>query len=232
LVMFDDAVSKLAVQLSSALPHLPKVTKKCEALLMDSVSKSAIHRRFDIAITSPPYATALPYIDTQRLSLVWLELLSVAELRKLEAELVGSREFSGSARREWARRLSTNADGLAQPLVEFCQRLGNTIAKSDGFRRQAVPHLIYRYLASMLRTFHNTRALLKPHGRFALIIGHNHTVLGGRRVDINTPELLAGAAEQAGFKVAENTELQAYQRFGIHSRNAVARESLLVLNVQ
>jgi site-specific DNA-methyltransferase (cytosine-N4-specific) len=44
----------------------------------------------DFIITSPPYATALPYIDTQRLSLVWLELCSVADIRRLEGDAVGN----------------------------------------------------------------------------------------------------------------------------------------------
>lgn len=38
-------------------------------------------REFDCAITSPPYATALPYIDTQRLSIVWLGLASPDEVK-------------------------------------------------------------------------------------------------------------------------------------------------------
>ena len=48
---------------------------------------------FDAAITSPPYVTAMPYLDTQRLSLSLLELLSSRQLRGGEHQLIGSREI-------------------------------------------------------------------------------------------------------------------------------------------
>ena len=56
-------------------------------------------RAFDAVITSPPYATALPYIDTQRLSLVLLGLIGADELRATEAALVGAREITIGERR-------------------------------------------------------------------------------------------------------------------------------------
>jgi len=49
--------------------------------------------QFDIARTSPPYATALPYIDTSRLSLVWLKLTPPSKIKDLEYRLLGSREI-------------------------------------------------------------------------------------------------------------------------------------------
>jgi site-specific DNA-methyltransferase (cytosine-N4-specific) len=74
---------------------------RSRALLTD-VRHIANHKvlsaeRFDLIITSPPYATALPYIDTQRLSLIWLGLCTVTQLRRLEAEAIGSRELNGQS---------------------------------------------------------------------------------------------------------------------------------------
>src|SRR5262249_39466274 len=40
-----------------------------------------------LIVTSPPYATALPYIDTDRLSLLLLGLATPREVRHLEASL-------------------------------------------------------------------------------------------------------------------------------------------------
>ena len=57
------------------------------------VKDFSLDNSFDFAITSPPYATALPYIDTQRLSLVWLNLITAKEIRTLESDLIGSRDF-------------------------------------------------------------------------------------------------------------------------------------------
>lgn len=42
---------------------------------------------------------ALPYIDTQRLSLVWLGLESPKKIGSLESTLVGSREWRGAKKK-------------------------------------------------------------------------------------------------------------------------------------
>jgi hypothetical protein len=55
---------------------------------------------FDAVITSPPYETALPYIDTQRLSLVLLGYIVPSEISHTERQLTGAREISTRERRE------------------------------------------------------------------------------------------------------------------------------------
>lgn len=47
----------------------------------------------DVIITSPPYATALPYIDTDRLSLIVLGLLPRQERRARECQLIGNSSY-------------------------------------------------------------------------------------------------------------------------------------------
>ena len=184
---------------------------------------------FDAAITSPPYAMALPYIDTQRLSLVWLNLLEPERIACLEAELIGSREFRGSSRRTQVSALESNADCLPEAEVAFCQRLLEALDERDGFRRQAVPTLLYRYFAAMQRGFRAIRGVTRPRAPFALIVGHNHSVLGGIRYDINTPEHLAGLAKAVGWTVEELLPLQTYHRYGYHMSNAVSAETLIIL---
>lgn len=95
--------------------------------------------RFDAVITSPPYASALPYIDTQRLSLVWLQLVSPEQLPSLQADLVGSREFYGPHKSEWVARFRSNADEIPAQVLDFCSRLEDNLSAGDGFRRMAVP---------------------------------------------------------------------------------------------
>lgn len=185
--------------------------------------------RFDAAITSPPYAMALPYIDTQRLSLVWLGLLPVERILELEAELIGSREMRGPNRRHIIERMQENAAGLPKLEVSFCLKLQKALGPKDGFRRLAVPSLLYRYLAAMQDSFRAIRGVMQPNAPFALIVGHNHTVLGGVRYDINTPDHLARLAQHAGWKVEELIPLQTYHRYGYHMSNAVAAETLILL---
>ncbi|HBL31117.1 MAG TPA: DNA methylase, partial [Acidobacteria bacterium] len=184
---------------------------------------------FDAAITSPPYAMALPYIDTQRLSLVWLGLVDPGTLPSLQAELIGSREFNGSPRSIWERKLVDNSERLPAAHAALCQRLLEMLGEQDGFRRQAVPSLLYRYLAGMRDSFLSVRSLLRPGAPFFLIVGHNHTVLGGHRIDMDTPALLSTLGETAGFVTERREPLQTYQRYGLHQKNAICREELLTL---
>ena len=54
--------------------------------------------KVDVIITSPPYATALPYLDTDRLSLIYLGLLSRREHRSRDTLMIGNREITERTR--------------------------------------------------------------------------------------------------------------------------------------
>jgi len=195
--------------------------------------RGAIRGKFDCAITSPPYATALPYIDTQRLSLVWLGLISPSEILPLEATLIGSREIRGGvSKRELLAQLASNGAQIPKRQADYCQQLQAAIGTSDGFRRQAVPLLLYRYFAEMAQMFRSLRPAMKARAPFALIVGGNHTVLSGVRFDIDTPAHLGEIARANGWRQEETVPLQTYQRFGYHSGNAVTSESLLIVRAQ
>lgn len=202
-----------------------------KALLCDvgHLSTKALGGNFDAAITSPPYAMALPYIDTQRLSLVWLNLIEPEQILSLEAELIGSRELRGAARRELPAQLENNHYNLPEEQASYCLRLQHSLGRDDGFRRQAVPMLLYRYFASMTGSFRAVKNVMKHHAPFGLIVGHNHTTIGGIRWDIDTPTHLASLAAAEGWTVEELIPLQTYHRYGYHMSNAVASETLIVL---
>ncbi len=168
--------------------------------------------QFDAAITSPPYATALPYIDTQRLSLVWLGLCEPESIGLLDAGLIGSRELKRREQLDLAQKLLTNARGLPEAQADFCCGLARALGPKDGFRRQAVPTLIYRYMADMQDGFRAVGRLLRRGAPYALIVGHNHTVLSGVRRDIDTPSHLVSLAQSAGWQLQESVPLQTYPR--------------------
>lgn len=184
---------------------------------------------FDAAITSPPYAMALPYVDTQRLSLVWLRLVTPDALLPLEAALIGSRETRGSDKRDWQARLDENGAGIPKEQYEYCRKLARSLSPTDGFRRKAVPILLYRYFAMMRGSFEAVASRLAPGAPYALIVGHNHTVLGGIRYDLDTPRHLADLAASVGWEIEELIPLQTYQRYGYHQSNAVNAETLILL---
>lgn len=205
-----------------------------QATLCDATALARTNRKgaFDAAITSPPYAMALPYVDIHRLSLVWLGLVSPGDLSAVESDLVGSRELRGTARSRLIAALAENEASLPATEVGLCRRLARALGAGDGFRRRAVPILLYRYFANMRDALHAVYSVLLPSAPFALIVGRNHTVLSGERFEIDTPAHLGNIAADVGWQVAEQMPLQTYQRYGYHMNNAIAHETLLLLRKQ
>jgi site-specific DNA-methyltransferase (cytosine-N4-specific) len=184
---------------------------------------------FDAVITSPPYATALPYIDTQRLSLIWLGLCDVANLKRYEANLTGSREFLGDQKKSWRYSFDNNLADLPKPVYNFLLKLESSVSSDDGFRRKELPTLLYRYFSNMKKIFYSVAKVVKSNGAFVLIVGHNKTCLGGMSYDINTPSLLKELAQISGWSIDFSHPLQTYQRYGMHMENAVSSEDMICL---
>jgi site-specific DNA-methyltransferase (cytosine-N4-specific) len=233
---FEGAVKAFATKLFDSQQTLGVFDAKARAINIDSKQAldypGLLPNSFDLALTSPPYATALPYIDTQRLSLVWLGLLAPSAIASLEAELVGSREIRGKGKKELLAALEENRAELPDTEANLCLQLQNALTEDDGFRRQAVPRLLYRYFLGMSDVFSSVGRLLKANAPFGLIIGGNHTVLGGTRFDINTPQHLANLAVARGWQHVETVPLQTYQRFGLHANNATTTEALVILKAR
>ncbi len=236
--LFIEAVRDRIASIERACQHLPSPqadqyvaladSRRCEDAIRSLMQSP--HRLFDAAMTSPPYATALPYIDTQRLSLAFLGLVNAKELRRLERALIGTREITNGDRCQLESALAHNALGLPRGCLALCRRLRRCIdGDVDGFRRQNRPALIYRYLAEMQQTFEQMRRLLKKGAPFALLVGRNQTTLGGREIVIDTPCLLCELAEHNGFDLQETVELDTYSRFDVHSANSIRSEALIIL---
>lgn len=231
---FEEAANASIARIRSVQSELGVIPVTSRAHLVDVTNKLAAERsvgnaRFDVALTSPPYATALPYIDTQRLSLVWLSLIPPDDILRLESRLVGSRELRGADKRGVADLMLTNQAGLPDRQAEYCLELNAALSSEDGFRRRSVPVLLYRYFSSMADAFRSVRARVHKNAPFALIVGGNHTILGGKRFDIDTPQHLAEIAETCGWSHQESIALQTYQRYGYHMKNAVNSEALVIL---
>jgi site-specific DNA-methyltransferase (cytosine-N4-specific) len=189
--------------------------------------------RLDAAITSPPYVTALPYIDTQRLSLVALGLVDAAKLRILEKTLIGNREINRRERQELERAIESNADHLPKICLRLCQRLKLAFNESsDGFRRQNMPALTYQYCRDMSRMFHSVHQVVKGGAPFVLVVGRNKTRLGDQEFIIDTPKLLTSLAEQQGWEPQESVELDTYHRFDVHQVNSIRSETMLILKAK
>ena len=199
------------------------------ALKADIRTIGELPDRFDAAITSPPYATALPYIDTQRISLVWLGLCDPTNIMSLETSLIGSREFYRIDKEQLRSEMLQNAARLPAEVNNLILELYNSLSPDDGFRKRAVPLLLYRYFSDMKQMFASVRNLLKPYAKYALLVGNNKTTIGGRTTMIDTPRLLSIIAADYGWDVDELIPLQTYQRYGLNMKNAINHETLIIL---
>jgi hypothetical protein len=191
---------------------------------------SAHGDRRRLIVTSPPYATALPYIDTDRLSITALGLGTPSDQKLLERELIGSREWLRAQQTEWDDRRARNSDLLPIGVVSLLSHIADQNKQGDaGFRRQALPSLLYRYFAGMAAGMATWARVLRPGERAVLIVGHNRTTANGEEIDIPTPELLAEMSTDLGFRVVETIQLETWPRYGLHHANGVPGEDALVL---
>lgn len=237
--LYLDAVTKKLERIFKAREHLANITTIQDALLGDTRYCATViktqprvkkNEQFDAAITSPPYATALPYVDTQRLSLVLFGLIRADEIRSTEKVLIGNRELTNRERMRIEEAMGTNANHLPSECLSLCYKLKRSLDKNkDGFRRQNVPALMYKYLTDMALMFIQVHKLLKKNAPFALVVGRNSTCLGGRTFVIDTPYFLTLLAEDNGFTIQETLELNTYYRFDIHQANSIRSETLLIL---
>lgn len=184
----------------------------------------------DAVITSPPYATALPYIDTSRLSLVLLGLAGAAELRPLEKKQIGNREISPSERRQAEQKLEEQLSDLPEEIQRFIKRLRGKLKGSDaGFRKQNMPVLLAQYFSDMRTVLKQTLAVLSKTGVAYWLVGPNRTQSGTNWLEIKTPQWISAIAETVGFSCSLE-QLDAYQRFGLHQRNGIRQEYLISMH--
>lgn len=182
----------------------------------------------DLVITSPPYATALPYLDTDRLSLCYLGLLQRPEHRDRDKQMIGNREVSERLRREYWERFENSSGSLPRSVSDLIRKIELlNSANKVGFRRRNLPALLANYFFDMTEVINGIRDALKP-GRYAfLVVGDNHTFAGGQRVEIRTSQLLQDLARSVGFNVAESLSMDMLVSRNIFKKNAVVSEEIL-----
>jgi len=186
--------------------------------------------KFDGIVTSPPYATALPYVDTQRLSLIWLGLVAPKELAATEELLIGAREAEKKTLLALQDQIWNDCNGLPLVVNKMIRDIASKHGGSDGFRKKAVPALLFRYFTRMKASLEAMRSSVRIGGTAVLVVGTNKTTSGGVLFEIPTPNFIGHIGETVGWNVRELFPLQTYHRYGLHAENAVHGEALVVLN--
>ncbi len=187
----------------------------------------------DLVLTSPPYATALPYIDTDRLSLLVLFGMNSTVRRPIEFSLTGSREITSYEKSFIESKLSNkNCSTLPDTTADFIASLYEEISKADvGFRRKNLPALLSRFFSDMQQVLANCQRLLKPGGEAMIVIGDNTTTLNGIAKRIPTTDLLEDMGKKMGFEIVERIPITVTTENLIHVRNAITKNVVLRLRV-
>ena len=186
--------------------------------------------KVDTIITSPPYATALPYLDTDRLSLIYLGLLSRDEHRSRDNLMIGNREVTTRVRAEYWNHYEANRNLLPDAtcaLVDRIDRLNRN--HSVGFRRRNLSALLGKYFFDMRAVIGQTRTLLRHGGMAFLVVGNNRTTAGGELVEIRTADHLKRIAESLGFKAVGDIPMEMLASREIFRKNAVPSERIVAL---
>ena len=186
--------------------------------------------KVDAVITSPPYATALPYLDTDRLSLVYLGLLPREQHRTRDTTMIGNREVTNGGRAQYWRFFKANKALLPRSTCAVIERIDRLNADgAAGFRRRNLPALLSKYFFDMHAVMRQTFSLLRPGGTLFLVIGNNRTLAGGRPIEIRTADHLGEMAQAIGFRPAGDMAMDMLVSRDIFRKNAVPSERIVRL---
>ncbi len=188
------------------------------------------HVEIACVVSSPPYGIALPYIDTDRLSLAAIYGFDQHARKQLEERLIGSREIS--SRRQLDRWNISNPDiqaNLPVSTAEFLDLLGKAVADDPGagFRKKQTPAVLTRYFVSMSQVFQQLTQHLVPGAELAMVLGDSAMTLAGSRVLIPTVDEICAIAEHRGLAVIERVPITVTRENLLNSRHAIRHNDIL-----
>lgn len=186
----------------------------------------------DAVVTSPPYATALPYIDTDRLSLLAIMGIPSRIRSDREESLTGSREIRKSERDLFEATLMDDKEAysiLPKDVVSEVRFILEENRKIEvGFRRANMPALLWRYYVHMKENLESIHGALRPGARAFYVVGDSRTNAGGNWVKINTCANISKIAQDAGFKFLEAIDIDVTTENYKHIKNAITENQILV----
>lgn len=184
----------------------------------------------DCVVTSPPYATALPYIDTDRLSLLAVMGLTSPVRSQLEENLTGSREIRRATREHLEDELQGGEarDQLPDSVVRSIRQIYLANKNGDvGFRRANMGALLWRYFIDMRDNLSQVARVLKPGSTAFYVVGDSRTNAGGAWVAIETCEHIGSIGQMIGLKLGGTLPIDVTIENYKHIRNAITKNRIV-----
>ena len=184
----------------------------------------------DLVLTSPPYAMALPYIDTDRLSLLTLFGASSSARRPLEQELTGSREISTTEKNFLEQRLEED-DSLPKICRDFIRKIYSQVSASEeaGFRKLNMPALLFRFLGDMASAFGQIHRVCRQGAEAMIVIGDSRMTIDNKEIRIPTTDHVEAIAKGRGFSIVERMDISVTTENLLHIGNAITKNVVLRL---
>ena len=233
---FIDKVSSQVERIHAYLSVLPHYDKP-PSLYIREGNSIEIDRLFpefrgcvDVLITSPPYATALPYLDTDRLSLVVIGLLSRTSHKSREALMIGTREVTERQRKEDWEWFQSRKSELPEALIDLIEHIAlhyHPISDTVGFRRRNLPALLAKYFLNMLDAMRAAHLLMRPGSCAFYAVGNNSTEIEGERQEIATNRFLFDIGAVAGWHQDGFIDMELLPSRDIFKDNRGSRETIL-----
>lgn len=223
---FDKILSYLYVK-PSCKKDLVLEIKKGNAVNVGELF-SQYREEVDLLITSPPYATALPYLDTDRLSLIVLGLLPRKAHKNVEMFMVGTREVSERQRLAAWNLYLQRKNELPESVIKLISRIARSNHDDDvGFRKRNLPALLGKYFLDMYDSMRSAKMLMKPESRAYYVVGNNSTTIDNEKIEIPTNSLLFEVGAIAGWKTEESIPMELLHSRDIFKENRGTCESIL-----
>lgn len=185
----------------------------------------------DAIVSSPPYAAALPYLDTDRLSLAAIFGRPKTARKEMETQLVGSREITKRDQEKWQSWLAgpEASELLPTSTLSFLAALKTAVIDdpSAGFRKQQTPAVLTRYFLSMSRVLKLSSERLRPGGQAWFVLGDSSTTVSGRRWTIPTTTEIEAIAKHHGLESVERIPITVTRENMKHAKHAITDNTLL-----
>jgi DNA modification methylase len=182
----------------------------------------------DAVITSPPYATALPYLDTDRLSLSYLKLLPRDRYKATDSQMIGNREISETQRKTIWEHYLNEQKNIPKEINSVISEVSLAYQNNDvGFRRKNLPALLSKYFLDMQKVLAQVNCSIKKDGHIFIVVGDNHTIAHEKRINIETSKLVGILGQSVGMRLVESIPMEMLTPRNIFKKNAVASEYIV-----
>jgi site-specific DNA-methyltransferase (cytosine-N4-specific) len=142
--------------------------------------------------------------------------------------MIGNREISEKQRLTYWRLFESRKQKLPRSVSNLIEKVSTLNSKIEvGFRRRNLPALLTKYFMDMEKVFEGMKTTLRAGAPAYVVIGNNHTIAGGERVEIETASLLVDIASLAGLNFERRIPMDMLVSRDIFKKNAVASEEIL-----